>query len=301
LQSDTEYRFGWDDDAARQMYWVWVVPDESAQPQIFGIRRGIPVAGDFNGDGFSEIGVFVDGQWFIDLNGNGQWDEEDLWAKLGYRGDQPVVGDWDGDGKDDIGVFGVAWSGDPQAVRREPGLPDRQNDTKGAEKKKNLPPQPDETTDVRRDIRLGARGRTRSDVIDHVFLFGATGHQAIVGDWNGDGISNLGVFDNGVWYLDQNGDGEFTAKDREAVFGQEGDVPIVGDFNGDGIDEIGILSNGRLVLDVNRNFRVDEGDQVIAVERRPGRPVVGDWNGDGKDEVVMTYDEIQFVEVDARL
>jgi hypothetical protein len=301
LQSDTEYRSEWDNDAARQMYWVWLVPGESAQQQqMFGIRRGIPVAGDFNGDGFSEIAVFVDGQWFIDINGNGQWDEEDLWAKLGYRGDQPVVGDWDGDGKDDIGVFGVAWSGDPQAVRREPGLPDRQNDTQDGEKKKNLPPQADETTDVRRDIRLGARSRTRSDVIDHVFLFGVAWHQAVVGDWNGDGISNIGVFDDGVWYLDEDGDGEFTAKDREAVFGRDGDIPIVGDFNGDGTDEIGILSNGRLILDVNRNFRVDAADQVITVDRRPGRPVVGDWNGDGKDEVVMTYDEMQFVEVDAR-
>ncbi len=91
------------------------------------MRGGIPVSGDFNGDGVTDVGVFREGQWFIDVNGNGVWDEGDLWAKLGYDGDKPVVGDWDGDGKDDIGIFGKAWAGDPRQDAREPGLPDSSN------------------------------------------------------------------------------------------------------------------------------------------------------------------------------
>ncbi|MES1213613.1 MAG: SdrD B-like domain-containing protein, partial [Singulisphaera sp.] len=89
----------------------------------FGVRGGIPVTGDFNGDGVYEVGVFSQGYWFIDLNGNGKWDEGDLWAKLGHDGDLPVTGDWDGDGKTDIGIFGKAWPNDPRAVKTEPGLP----------------------------------------------------------------------------------------------------------------------------------------------------------------------------------
>jgi hypothetical protein len=282
------------------MYWIMMVDGRPLRHRLFGIGKGLPFAGDFNGDGLAEIGVFFAGQWFVDLNGNGQWDKQDLWARLGHYGDQPVVGDWDGDGKDDIGVFGLAWAGDPQAVRREPGLPDRQNENDGPTEQKHLPPRQDEATRGRRDVRLRAADRTRSDVIDHVFHFGVTGHQAVAGDWNGDGIGNVAVFDKGVWHLDQDGDGEFTDADREAVFGQEGDIPIAGDFNGDGIDEIGIVSKGRLVLDVNRNFRVDQGDQVIAVGNHSGRPVVGDWDGDGDDDVAITYDEIRFAEVDPR-
>ena len=90
----------------------------------FGLRDGYPVAGDFNGDGKSEVGFFKDGHWFIDLNGNGVWDAGDLWARLGRRGDRPVTGDWDGDGKTDIGIYGPAWANDPRAVAHEPGLPD---------------------------------------------------------------------------------------------------------------------------------------------------------------------------------
>ena len=103
----------------------------------FGIRGGIPITGDFDGDGKFEVGVFKDGQWFIDLNDNGIWDAGDLWAKLGHRGDRPVTGDWDGDGKTDIGIYGPAWSGDPRAVEHEPGLPDPHNENTNVHK--NIP------------------------------------------------------------------------------------------------------------------------------------------------------------------
>ena len=100
----------------------------------FGMRNGRPITGDFNGDGVTDVGFFLNGEWYIDLNSNGHWDEGDLWAKLGHEGDLPVTGDWDGDGKTDIGIFGRAWPGDPAAIDREPGLPAPQNILTGARK-----------------------------------------------------------------------------------------------------------------------------------------------------------------------
>ena len=95
---------------------VWTIHAGTTQPRTarFGMAGGIPFAGDFNGDGLAEIGIFWQGQWFIDLNGNGLWDDEDLWAKLGNNADLPITGDWDGDGKDDIGIYGPIWPGDPR-------------------------------------------------------------------------------------------------------------------------------------------------------------------------------------------
>ncbi len=60
----------------------------------FGMRNGIPVTGDFNGDGITDVGFFYAGEWFIDLDDNGQWDQGDLWAKLGHEGDLrlPAIG-----------------------------------------------------------------------------------------------------------------------------------------------------------------------------------------------------------------
>jgi hypothetical protein len=38
-----------------------------------GVSGAVPVTGDWNGDGTSEIGIFTDGAWYLDLNGNGVW------------------------------------------------------------------------------------------------------------------------------------------------------------------------------------------------------------------------------------
>src|SRR5207249_4851431 len=102
-------------------------------------------------------------EWFIDLNGNGVWDEGDLWAKLGTDRDRPVVGDWDGDGKDDIGIFGPLWAGDPRAILREPGLPDPYNEPSGA--LKNQPPKPHHAPLGKRELALRSQDKMRADVI----------------------------------------------------------------------------------------------------------------------------------------
>jgi hypothetical protein len=55
------------------------------------------VIGDWNGTGISKIGVFrpATGEWFLDANGNGKWDDGiDLYLSYGEPGDVPVVGKW---------------------------------------------------------------------------------------------------------------------------------------------------------------------------------------------------------------
>ena len=88
---------------------VWILADKDGVPikkLRFGMHGATPVTGDWDGSGTTKIGVFMEGLWFLDLNGNGVWDKGDLWVKLGKKGDQPVTGDWNGDGKTDIGIFG---------------------------------------------------------------------------------------------------------------------------------------------------------------------------------------------------
>ncbi|MCA9200444.1 MAG: hypothetical protein KDA87_23050, partial [Planctomycetales bacterium] len=288
---DFEYRTGWNVRDMQQLGWT-IEDGETSFEFQFGVRNGIPITGDFNGDGISEAGVFFEGHWFIDINGNGQWDENDLWAKLGHAGDLPVTGDWDGDGKDDIGVFGRAWSGDPQAVASEPGLPDRENTARG--KAKNMPPEEDVAAHGNRELQRSESGTARSDVIDHVFHFGGIGDRPVAGDWNGDGIDSIGFFNQGQWRLDRNGDGEFTDQDVEATFGQAGDIPIVGDFNGDGLDDIGILRGGTFILDTNGNRRIDAADLQLDANTVDGIPISGDWDGDGTDTVGSVSRDLKF-------
>ena len=39
-----------------------------------GLSGAVPVTGDWTGTGSTKIGVYVDGVWYVDLNGNGAWD-----------------------------------------------------------------------------------------------------------------------------------------------------------------------------------------------------------------------------------
>jgi hypothetical protein len=257
----------------------------SSVPQ-FGILGATPLVGDFNGDGVDELAMYLDGEWFIDINGNGRWDENDLWFQLGTRTDRPVVGDWDGDGRDDIGVFGPQWERDHLALRDEAGLPDAENPASRATQpaKQVVPPQVEQVSTEVPHLPPSQRGAGRGHAIDHVFQLGAENDIPLAGDFNGDGIDSIGVYHGGLWRLDVNGDGKLTTHDRTVKFGEKDDIPIVGDFDGDGIDEIGIYRDGKWIIDSNHNGAIDAADQVFELGGEGDLPIVGDFNGDGIDE-----------------
>lgn len=252
---------------------------------VFDVPGATPLAGDFNGDTYDELALFIDGEWFIDINGNGRWDEEDIWIRMGTHGDQPVVGDWDGDGKDDVGVFGHKWRGDERALAAETGLPDPFN--RNRVKPKNLPPTVDEAPDTPRLLKRSSQDHGRADLIDHVFKFGGGRDIAVSGDFNGDGITNIGTFRDGRWLLDLDGDGKLTSSDKQFLFGQAGDIPIVGDFDGDGKDEVGIVRGNRVIIDGNGDGEITAEDHFFLLESGYGNVIVGDFDGDGRDEPAL--------------
>jgi serine-aspartate repeat-containing protein C/D/E len=283
--------FAWRKNAEMLGKSRWTVRRESPGRDmqiVFGAPDSIPVTGDFNGDGKAEVGVYIGGEWFIDLNGNGLWDDDDLWAKLGKKDDLPVVGDWDGDGKSDIGIYGPEWIGDSRAVAAEPGLPDAQNQpTKTA---KNLPPRPEDATMGERWMKLTAAGQSREDVIDHVFYYGNAPDTPVAGDWNGDGVDTIGHFRNGRWRLDVDGTGRHSRHDVEFRYGQAGDRPVVGDFNRDGVDEIGVFRDGKWYIDTDGDRELTDRDLVIDFGQAGDQPIVEDFDADGEDELGVYRD-----------
>ncbi|WP_456236669.1 SdrD B-like domain-containing protein [Allorhodopirellula solitaria] len=245
------------------------------------------LTGDFDGDGVDEAVLFLNGQWFVDLNGDGQWDKGDLWVRLGTALDRPVVGDWDGDGKDDVGIFGRRWQNDDRRIRQDPGLPDPANQRRRNLRRVDLVHRvPTEHEKQQRVLMRGRDGELLADAVDHVFQYGEQVDTPVAGDWNGDGIDQIGVFRSGQWMLDEDGDGRWTGKDRPVNFGEPGDEPIVGDFDGDGIDEIGVVRGDLWIIDSDGDRRLTENDKHIQVPRPDGdsQPITGDFDGDDRDD-----------------
>lgn len=60
--------------------------------------------------------------------------------------------------------------------------------------------------------------------------FGAATDIPVSGDFNGDGIDEIGVFRNGSWFIDMNNNFQWNGTaggDAEWFFGQAGDIPVV--------------------------------------------------------------------------
>ena len=164
----------------------------------FGANGDRPVAGDWDNDGFSEIGVFRSSThtFYLDYNGNGAWNGAgtDRQYSFGANGDRPVAGDWDNDGFSEIGVF--------RSSTHSFYLDNNGN------------------------------GVWNGVGTDKLYSFGAVGDMPVTGDWGNDGISEIGVFRSSThsFYLDYSANGVWNGAgtDRQYSFGASGDKPVVG-------------------------------------------------------------------------
>ncbi len=226
----------------------------------FGYGTDTPLIGDWNGDGRDQIGVHRrDGQtglFILDYNGSGSWEwPGDRAQAFADAGDTPLVGDWNGDGCDQVGVH---------RRRGDAGL-----------------------------FLLDQDGNGTFDDHDTVLEFGYGTDTPLVGDWNGDGRDQIGLYRRdgraGLFILDQNGNGRWDSDDRFFQFGEAGDTPIIGDWNGDGLDQVGVRravgQAGLFILDQNGNGTFDDEDRSFERGVPSDRPLVGHWNGSRRDRI----------------
>ena len=182
------------------------------QSTVFGNATDLPIAADWDGSGRKRVGIFRNGTWILDINGDGINDTGDKTVvSFGQAGDVPVVGDWLGTGHIALGLFRQG-SFILDLSGHLTGVPTGQSDA--------------------------------------TFPFGQGGDLPIVADWNGSGTAKVGVFRNGLWLVDYNGDRVFNGLDRTYIYGQAGDLPVVGDWDSSGHpSKIGIYRSGLWVLD----------------------------------------------------
>jgi len=224
---DSNHSHSWNDPAADTL-------------NSFGAATDKPLAGDWNADGYSDIGVWRDGNFYLDANGNGTWDGPaiDKQFVFGNSTDTPLVGDWNADGQDDIGVWRSG------------------------------------------KFYLDLDGnRLWNSAIDKAFTFGSATDTPISGDWNADGKDDLGIWRAGKFYLDLNANRVWNSGvDGIFTFGLNTDTPLIGDWNADGQDDLGVWRGGKFYQDTNGNRAWNSAtDTVTTFGSSTDTPLIGFW------------------------
>ena len=241
----------------------------------------------------ARLGIFTQGSWFIDRNGDSGFDPATEISGWGSPGDIPVKGDWNGDGSRDLGVFsGGAWFIDSNGD----GAFDPSTDIRGWGAPGWIPTPGDWNGDGVTDLGvldpststwfLDRNGDFAFDPATEIQGWGTPGDLPVVGDWDGDGRDSIGVFSGGTWFIDFAGDAAFNPATDIRGWGAAGWTPVVGDWNGDGASDLGAVNSASVWFrDMNGDFGFDPATDIAGWGSPGDIPVPADWDGDGDDDL----------------
>ena len=182
----------------------------------------LPISGDFNGDGLTDIGTFTKttGDWKVAISNNGVFDNVQLWMSS-FKGESiertySVTGDFNGDGRTDIAFYDAG--GKNSAGKYIPG---------GTWK-----------------FAFSDGEKFTYDEKWDVSKFGGGDCKPLIGDFNGDGLTDIG------YSSPSSSSGNFCIKlakkdkkgfeDTAISYQANLEKPEIysGDFNGDGLADI---------------------------------------------------------------
>ncbi|MFH1777531.1 MAG: RHS repeat-associated core domain-containing protein [Candidatus Omnitrophota bacterium] len=225
------------------------------------IGKVLPLLGDFNGDGIADIGTYNNetGEWSVALSDLTGFGSLNVWlTNFGNSTDWRYVnGDFNGDSKTDIAIFNHK-SGEWQvALSNGAGFENKGNWT---------------------------------------VLWNPTANEIpITGDFNSDGISDVGVYNkatgqvrialsykSGFWQA---------APWIDLAYSDKAD-PFTGDFNADGITDIGVYNSGAWTFSAGTgNGFVPMPLWSVSFGDADKTPVISDFNNDGLTDIgIFTKD-----------
>ncbi len=173
-----------------------------------------PISGDWNGDGKDSVGEVcrndASSTWRWVLTDYNQASGSDADFTYGNVSCSPVVGDWDGNGTTTIGVAckngtGVTWSLRNANSSGAPNISFGWGSSTCTDITGNWDGNLNNTTTVGQTCASGGTWSWRlsnhnsGGGVDISFSYGATLGLPITGDWNGDGITSIGVV--GGWSI----------------------------------------------------------------------------------------------------
>jgi hypothetical protein len=199
--------------------------------------------------------------FFFDRDGSKSWNGGDQWGAFGTTGDRPVVlkGTDCGAGRQ-LAEFGVV-RGNSWLVTKNNHFYDWADDANtfsfGAPGGSWVSSWNGVAVSVERGLFFIDYNANNATGGDRAFGFGTNGDVPLVGRWKRGIGHRMGIFRQGLFALETNGNNIWDSADTSFWFGDPSDIPFAGDFNGNGIDEIGVFRNGSWFVDMNNNFQWD--------------------------------------------
>ncbi|MEZ4292908.1 MAG: hypothetical protein R3E53_21195, partial [Myxococcota bacterium] len=185
-------------------------PGEADRIVRFGPEGALPIVGDFDGDGIDSLGVYAPARGeFLQRDSNSEGPAARVFRFGGTRqAFLPIAGDWDGRGGDSVGVYSPKLGRFFLRNTNDAGPPDVQTPFGPTDASPTWHPIAGDWSGRHRGDGIGlydsSTGRfalkhdpTTGGPADVEFRFGAAGRGLIpiVGDWNGDGIDPVGLYD----------------------------------------------------------------------------------------------------------
>ena len=215
-------------DAAGQWHaWSAVASSRLEDSFYFGDPDDVAFTGDWNCDGIDTPGLYRRSDGAVYLRNSNTQGVADIRFYFGNPGDLPLAGDFDGDGCDSLSIYR------PSEARifviNELG-----SDNAG----------------------LGA---AESD-----FIFGNPGDKPFVGDFDGNGVSTIGLHRESTGLVYFRNTLTTGIADAEFIYGDPGDQLTAGDWDGDGDDTVAVYRPGNGIFYVKLENTQGNADAAIA-------------------------------------
>jgi glucose/arabinose dehydrogenase len=202
---------------------------------------GLPLAGDWNGDGRTTIGTWNPATGRFQLKNTLTRGPANVSFVLRRPGAIPLAGDWDGDGRDSVGFYDPATA----TFLLRNSLSNGKFDV---------------------SLRYGTPG---------------TDWLPVVGDWNGDGRDTVGLYDpaSSTFHLKntlKGGKDDLTIQYGPTSIDW---LPVVGDWDGEGRDSLGLYDPETGVFRLRNALRSGGADYAFffGPPAGGGVPLAGDW------------------------
>ncbi len=214
---------------------------QAVPPFFFGDPGDVPVMGDWDCDGDDTPGLFRQSDAFAYLSNANRSQIADIRFFFGNPSDVPLAGDWNGDGCDTLSIY-----------------------------------RPDE----QRFYVINKLGENEGGLgaADFSFVFGDPGDKPVVGDWDGDGVDEVGLHRESTGFFYWRNTLNTGIAHGEIFFGDPNDRFVAGDWGRiDGRDTPAVFRPSATTLFFRHTLTQGNADSELAFGEPGWLPVAGSF------------------------